>query len=210
MNDINDYWNGRFAAEGYIWGEAASPTTAAASAWFHRYKVGTVLVPGAGYGRNAKALSPVFTVDALELSSAAVHSGRVWAPQVRFLEGSVLDLPASLGCYDAIYAYDVLHLFTALDRERMIRGLIDHLKPGGLLYCTVFSDQDAACGTGEEVERGSYTYKPGKFAHFYREGELQQEWSGLTVLEAGSLDEVLHYPDGSSHTYRLRYLVAMK
>jgi SAM-dependent methyltransferase len=202
------YWTGRFAHEGYIWGETASPTTEAASAWFDRYKVRSVLVPGAGYGRNAKALSTVYTVDALELSPAAVAAGREWAPEVRFTEGSVLELPSTLGSYDAVYAYDVLHLFMAADREQMIRELTGRLNPHGLLYCTVFSDEDAAYGVGEEVEPGSYAYKPGKFAHFYREDELQQEWQGLTVLATGSLDEVLNYPDGSSHTYRLRYLVA--
>lgn len=208
MGQINDYWNGRFANEGQIWGETASPTTAAASVWFDRYQVDKVLVPGAGYGRNAKALASVYTVDALELSPAAVAAGRKWAPEVRFIEGSVLDLPSTLGTYDAVYAYDVLHLFMAAERERMIWEITGRLRPGGLLYCTVFSDEDAACGVGEQVEPGSYAYKPGKFAHFYREGELEQEWQGLMVLASGSLDEVLHYPDGSTHTYRLRYLAA--
>lgn len=208
MGQINDYWNGRFANEGQIWGETASPTTAAASVWFDRYQVDKVLVPGAGYGRNAKALASVYTVDALELSPAAVAAGRKWAPEVRFIEGSVLDLPSTLDTYDAVYAYDVLHLFMAAERERMIREITGRLRPGGLLYCTVFSDEDEACGVGEEVEPGSYAYKPGKFAHFYCEGELEREWQGLMVLASGSLDEVLHYPDGSTHTYRLRYLAA--
>ncbi|MBC8080011.1 MAG: class I SAM-dependent methyltransferase [Gorillibacterium sp.] len=204
------YWDDRFRQEGMIWGDIPSQTTAWATEWFERYQVHSVLVPGAGYGRNTKALSSVFHVDAIELSPEAAALGREWDPKTRFIQGSVLDMPLGSQCYDGIYAYDVLHLFILEDRERMISSCRKHLKPAGLLYFTVFSDQDENCGRGREIEPGTYEYKADKYAHFFTDMDLREHFKGMDILETGSFPELLNYLDGTSHTYHLRYIVAQK
>lgn len=84
---MKDYWNSRFQDEGLIWGDKPSITAQYATDLFLKNHVKTVLVPGAGYGRNTKLLSNTFEVDAIELSPKAVLIARQLDYQTKFIEG---------------------------------------------------------------------------------------------------------------------------
>ncbi|WP_040951423.1 class I SAM-dependent methyltransferase [Gorillibacterium massiliense] len=204
---MSDYWDQRYQNEGMIWGETASPTADHARQLFAENGAKTVLVPGAGYGRNTRAFSAEFLVDAIELSPDAIELARKFDPRTTFIEGSALD-HATGKTYDGIYCYDLIHLFEQMERDSLTVNLIKHLGEKGLLYITCFSDEDANCGLGKETEPGTYEYKPGKLAHFFSEEDLRRHFAGLTIVETGSVDEVLTNLAGETHTYRLRYLVA--
>ncbi|ADM71125.1 hypothetical protein GMA19_03322 [Paenibacillus polymyxa E681] len=62
---MGDYWNKRFTEEGMIWGCEPSQTVTQAIDLFKKNNVHDILVPGAGYGRNTKALSSYFQVDGI-------------------------------------------------------------------------------------------------------------------------------------------------
>lgn len=207
----NAYWNQRFAEEGMIWGEKASPTVYEARDLFMREGVKTVLVPGAGYGRNSRELAAYFQVDAIELSPAAIELARSWDGKTRYRQGSVLERSDYAGrTYDAIYSFDLLHLFIQPERARLIDHCLHALNANGLLYTTCFSDEDEACGTGTEIEPGTFEYKPDKFAHFFSESDLLEHFAAFDVVNTGKAEEVLVYADGTSRTYRLRTLLARK
>jgi SAM-dependent methyltransferase len=70
---MNTYWQERYLRSGKIWGNEPSPTASLAAELFQRHGVQRVLVPGAGYGRNAGFLSRVgFTVTGVEVSQEAI------------------------------------------------------------------------------------------------------------------------------------------
>ncbi len=207
---MQHYWNERFRTQGQIWGTDSSPTALAAAALFRQEGVRRVLVPGAGYGRNTKALSGEFQTEALELSPEAVELGRRWDPQTTFHIGSVLEPGAIKSRIDGIFAYDVLHLFLEEDRRRFIANLLEWLEPGGLVYATCFSNEDSHCGTGSSLEPGTYEYMPGKSAHFFSEKDLLEHFRSFTVLSTGHIDETLRYGDGGTKEYKLRTIAARK
>lgn len=199
------YWETRFREGGLIWGVEPSPAAGWAGEWFKQEGSSRILVPGAGYGRNSKALSGHFRVEALELSEEAVKLGQVWDTQTVFRQGSILDPSAVSGPYDGIFAYDVLHLFLEQEREQLMSNFARWLKPGGLLCLTCFSDGDSHCGQGRQLEEGTYEYMPGKHAHFFTEADLLRHVDDFQVAEMGIMDEQLRYEDGSVKRYRLRY-----
>jgi hypothetical protein len=88
---MDNYWNNRFIQEGMIWGTQPSPTALMAKTIFQQHELQHILVPGAGYGRNTKALSSSFAVDAIECSSEAIALAEQWDPGTRFFRGSVLE-----------------------------------------------------------------------------------------------------------------------
>ncbi|MFD1907977.1 class I SAM-dependent methyltransferase [Paenibacillus rhizoplanae] len=114
-----------------------------------------MLVPGAGYGRNTKVFSADFTVYGIELSKPALELGAAWDPGTSFIAGSALE-PQLGQPVDAVYCYDVLHLFLAGDRRRLIEASLSQVRTGGLLYFTSFSDEDRHNGCGRELEPGTF------------------------------------------------------
>ncbi len=206
---MSEYWSRRFAQEGMIWGSEPSPTAQAARDIFRQHNVKSVLVPGAGYGRNTKVFSDEFKTLGIELSEDALKMAAEWDPKSHFISGSVLD-PISEVQVDAVYCYDVLHLFLEEDRRRLVANCLEQLRPDGLLYFTSFSDGDANNGCGTLLEPGTYEYKEGKYAHFFSEEDLRQHFAGTKIITTGSCVETLCGPLGKKHQYILRYIVARK
>ncbi|MEF2965804.1 class I SAM-dependent methyltransferase [Paenibacillus sp. M1] len=207
---MDSYWNVRYHEEGLIWGQNPSSTAFHARDIFKQNNVTTVLVPGSGYGRNTKALSADFTVEGIELSGHAVKLARQWDPQSHFMEGSVLDSPTGGKKYDAVYCFDLLHLFLLKDRRKLIDHCIKQLNDSGIMYFTCFSDEDTHNGAGKRVEEGTFEYMEGKCAHFFTEEDLINHFGGLNLMEVGSVTEKLTYQDERTKEYLLRYIVVKK
>ncbi|MBY9082526.1 class I SAM-dependent methyltransferase [Paenibacillus sp. HN-1] len=206
---MSSYWNDRFAKEGMIWGTEPSPTANIALGLFREHGVRRIWVPGAGYGRNTRVFSREFEVEGTELSEAAVKLAKQWDPDSSIEPGSVLDRrPGRV--FDAVYGYDVLHLFLEQDRRILVSSALEQLRPGGLLFFTCFSDNDAQNGQGTEMEPGTYEYKQGKYAHFFTERDLRDHFHGTEVLETGELREVLTSGPDGVHAYILRFILARK
>ncbi|MEO3944958.1 class I SAM-dependent methyltransferase [Gorillibacterium sp. CAU 1737] len=208
---IGAYWERRFVAEGLIWSDVPSQTAQDASHWFQQEGLRTLLVPGAGYGRNTRFFSSSYKVDAIELSPSAAKLGEAFDPKTTFYVGSAFDpIIGGRDRYDAIYCYDLLHLFREADRKRLLQSLIGRLRGGGILYLTVFSNEDPHCGKGDLLEPGTYLYKPDKFAHFYEQEELLRLVPGWNVLETRSWREPFPPEDGRQREYTIRSLAARK
>jgi SAM-dependent methyltransferase len=70
---MSGYGNGRFENEGRIWGNSPSLTAARAEEVFRGFGARSVLVPGAGYGRNADFFSEKdCAVSGIEISEKAL------------------------------------------------------------------------------------------------------------------------------------------
>ncbi|WP_438432570.1 methyltransferase domain-containing protein [Gorillibacterium sp. sgz500922] len=209
-NRIARYWEDRFAEEGEIWNEEPSPTAQDAADWFARSGARSVLVAGAGYGRNSRVFSDRFEVDGIEVSEAAVRLGERFDPSTRFLCCSVFDPEGARDRYDAVYAYNLLHLFLSEDRKRLMERLLAWLNPGGLLYVTGFSDEDDHNGRGERLEEGTFAYKPGKYGHFFTRDELRDMAAGCEIGEERSWIEPFPTADDPGRVYRIRSLAGKK
>lgn len=206
---MSEYWSQRFKQEGMIWGSEPSPTALLAKDIFRQHQLKSVLVPGAGYGRNTKVFSEEFQTCGIELSQTALEMAVEWDPMSYFIAGSALDCRLDRQV-DAVYCYDVLHLFLEEDRRRLIANCLEQLRPGGLLFFTSFSDEDLNYGCGRLIEPDTYEYKEGKYAHFFSEIDLREHFAETEVLETGTLLETLQNPQGDIHKYILRFILAQK
>lgn len=131
-------------------------------------------------------------------------------PDTHFIEGSVLDRVTRNKKYDAIYCFDVLHLFLLQERKRLIRNCVQQLNNSGLMYFTCFSDEDLNRGVGRLVEEGTYEYTEGKYAHFFTEEDLINHFEGMQLIETGIINEKLTYNDNRTKEYILRYIIVKK
>ena len=203
---MNEYWDERFRAEGRIWGDTPSPTAHHALELFRQNNVRSLLVPGSGYGRNTRLFSQSgFRVTGVEISPLACEMSREFDPQTRVFNSSVLDMSFDTDEYDAVYCFNVLHLFCEKDRQLFIRQCTNKLKKSGHMYFTVFSDLETTYGKGREIERNTFESKPGRPTHYFTEDDLLEHFSDTEILETGMAEELEDHGEGP-HTHTLRYI----
>ena len=210
MTDNNPYWEQRFGKEGMIWGETPSKTAYYALDVFRRHNIKSILIPGSGYGRNSKLFSSSgFSVTGVEISETACNTARLFDPGSEFCNGSVLNMSFVTGSFDAIYCFNVLHLFLESDRRLFLEECRKKLKGKGLAFFTAFSDKELNFGEGREVEKNTFETRPGRPAHYYTEDELAAEFADFRIIETGMMDDPEDH-GGKPHVHVLRFILADK
>lgn len=208
---MRDYWNGRFAAEREIWGDAPSATAGRALEVFRARGAASVLVPGSGYGRNSRLFSSAgLTVTGIEIADEAVAIARRYDPRSEFICASFLDAPLAAESFDAIYCFNVLHLFRRREREGFLAKCLAVLRPGGVACFAVFSESEKSFGKGAEVEENTFESKPGRPVHYFGEDDLREHFAAFTVLETGLAEDREDHGEEGPHTHVVRYIVAEK
>ena len=190
LNAMKEYWDGRFADEGKIWGIEPSITAASALTIFRRNNVHKILIPGSGYGRNSKLFSEAgFTVTGIEISTNAFLLAQKYDPITTFYCDSFSNMPLKVEEYCAVYCFNVLHLFRHSDRMRFMDKCYHSLKKGGITFFAVFSELEKSFGKGSQVEENTFESKLGRPVHYFTEQDLQAHFSLFTILETGIAED---------------------
>ena len=208
--DKQEYWDGRYASEGKIWGESPSQSAHEALKLFLANNVMSVLVPGSGYGRNTRLFSTAgLEVTGIEISETAYKMAGQFDPQSKFYRGTVLDMSFDNRRYDAIYCFNVLHLFHQTERELFLRQCLHKLKPSGLVFFTVFSNEESTFGQGQETEPNTFESRPNRPVHYFTEDDLRKHFHGYQIIEVGTVKDPEDH-GGQAHIHILRYIFTSK
>ena len=210
MNSGKEFWEKRFKEEGKVWGELPSKLAHYAMELFHKHAIKSILVPGSGYGRNTRLFSSSdFDVTGIEISGTACNLAKQFDHKTNVHEGSVLDMSFVSSTFDAIYCYNLLHLFGENDRKLFIQECIGKLEEQGIAFFTVFSEEEPSFGQGREVESNTYESRPGRPTHYFTEDDLREHFRAFEIIETGIIQEPEDH-DGQPHTHILRYILAKK
>lgn len=208
---MENYWDSRYRKENKIWGESPSRTARRALELFRRNNIRKLLVPGSGYGRNTRLFSAAgLEVTGVEVSTVASELAREFDPLSKCYCASVLDMSFLNDIYDAVYCFNTLHLFRENDRKKCISQCLEKTVGGGLLYFTVFSENDPGFGKGQEVEENTFESKPGRPAHYFTGNDLKSHFTGMDLIETSLAEDREDHGAEGSHTHILRYLIARK
>ena len=208
MDTTQAYWDQRYNAEEKIWGEKPSLTALYALDIFQKAGVKSILVPGSGYGRHTAFFSQAgFRVTGIEISSVAVELARKFDPVSHFYNASVLEMSDDYGQFDAIYCFNVLHLFLEKQRLSFIQDCAERLKRNGLMFFCVFSENEADFGKGKAVEKNTFETRPGRPAHYFTEDDLRQHFARFQIKDTGLMKDPEDH-GGKPHTHILRYICA--
>ena len=203
---MNEYWDKRFQTEGKIWGESPSRTAQYALRLFRSSNINKILVPGSGYGRNTRLFSTSgFYVTGIEISSEAHAMALEFDPLSRFFNASVLDMSFDTDEYDAIFCFNVLHLFQKNERKLFTQQCVRKLKEQGLMFFTVFSEDEPSYGKGLEIEKNTFESKSGRPAHYFTENDLKAHFKDMYIIETGIMEDPEDHGEGP-HTHILRYI----
>jgi hypothetical protein len=103
----------------------------------------------------------------------------------------------------------VLHLFRQYDRRLFIRQCTSRIKKQGLMFFTVFSENEPTYGQGKKTENNTFESKPGRPAHYFDEDDLKAHFKKFNILETGLVEDPEDH-GGGPHTHLLRYICVRK
>jgi len=208
---MRDYWNNRFSEGEKIWGREPSKTAFYARDLFENLNVKSIIVPGSGYGRNTKLFSKSgFKVTGIEISDYAVKEALKFDPKSKFYRRTALEIDSLNGKFDAIYCFNVLHLFRKKERLLFIEKCMGVLNDDGFAFFVVFSDKEASFGSGREVEKNTFESKPGRFAHYFTREDLLAHFENFDVIEIGEMEDKENHGESGEHVHLLRYVFCSK
>ena len=206
-----EYWNKRYSDKGKIWGLEPSNAALHALKLFKRHDIKKVLIPGAGYGRHTKFFSTNgYDVTGIEISEEAVNIAKEFDPKSKFILGSALNLPFNDETYDAIFCYNFLHLLLEVDRVLLVKKCYNQLNKNGLVYFTMFSEEEESFGKGKMVEKNTFESKPYRPTHYFTRKDLLWHFKDFSVIETGINEQKENHGDLGLHTHKLRYVFAQK
>ena len=193
FEDAAARWNGRYAADGFVFGTAPNDTLAARAALFAGGD--RVLCVADGEGRNSTWLAGLgCAVTAFDIAERGLAKAAALADErgvrVDFRHASTdawgWDDPACGAPFDAVVAVFV-QFATPAQRAAMFEGFARALRPGGVLLLVGYGPLQMDYRTGG----------PGILEHLYDDTMLREAFAGWRIERLHREQRVLH--EGSGH-----------
>ncbi|WP_206614405.1 class I SAM-dependent methyltransferase [Chitinophaga barathri] len=161
---------------------------------FVEKSVRTVLIPGIGYGRNAKIFNDNgMSVTGIEISKTAIDmAAKHYGTDMLIHHGSVTDMPFDNNHYDGIFCYALIHLLDSGEREKLIRDCYNQLSENGYMVFTVISKEAPTYGQGTLISKDRYEMFGGVRMFFYDRASIHAEFDQVGLFEIAELTE--NYP----------------
>lgn len=169
-----------------------------------RRPVERVLDLGCGNGRHAMYFARQgVKASGIDLSPQAIEWAKDWARReqldVDFRVGDITELPYTDATFDVVVSHGVLDHVPSETAERAAREVRRVLKPKGLFYCDLRSNEDYEYGIGKEVARNTFElaegYEKGLVQHFFAEDEIVALFDGLFRIIYSEITEQKLGPD---------------
>lgn len=188
---MTNLWESMFAAKRVMWGEAPTLSALLARDAFMARGARDVLIPGVGYGRNAKPFVECgMSVTGIEVSPSAIAMARselgLYFP---IHHGSVEDMPFDASVYDGVFCYGLAYLLDAPGRAKFFADCFRALRPGGSMVFTLVSKTAPMYGQGPKLGEDWYERAPGMPMFFYDEHSITRELGAYGITEVSRIDE---------------------
>ncbi|PEX78986.1 class I SAM-dependent methyltransferase [Bacillus cereus] len=185
-----EFWESSFIEKQTMWGFEPSESAIMAKDFFLEENVKNTLVPGIGYGRNAKVfIDSGMHVTGIEISKTAIDLAKENGLDINIFNGSVTDMPFDNKRYDGIFCYALLHLLNQEEREKFITDCYSQLKPGGYMVFTTVSKKAPMFGKGKQLDKDYFEIMEGVKMFFYDHESIKQEFDQYGLIEVSEIDE---------------------
>ncbi|WP_129688581.1 class I SAM-dependent methyltransferase [Gottfriedia acidiceleris] len=187
---MTEFWESSFIENQMMWGYEPSDSAILTKDFFLEKKVQDVLIPGIGYGRNAKIFTDNgINVTGIEISKTAIELARQNGINFTIFHGSVTDMPFDQKLYDGIFCYALIHLLNNHEREKFIKDCYNQLKPNGYMVFTTISKDAPMFGKGKQLDKDYYEIMEGVKMFFYGSDSIKQEFGNYGLIEVSEILE---------------------
>jgi len=194
---MNEFWESAYKSNDKMWGENPTDNSWNVLELFQSNKLKSVLIPGFGYGRNAKVFyDKGFNVSGIEISKTAIERARKYfGNDVTIHYGSVTDMPFDKARFESIYCYSLIHLLDKVDRLKLIEDCYSQLMPNGIMVFVALSTNDERFGVGDEVRKNTFQSHNGLNLYFYDEASVKEEFGKYNIRELKEINEPEENPN---------------
>ena len=187
---MEEFWEASFVENQMMWGFEPADSAIFARDFFLKREVRDVLIPGIGYGRNAKVfLDSGIDVTGIEISKTAIDLARQNGLTFPIFHGSVTDMPFEDTLYGGIFCYALIHLLDAHQREKFIEDCYRQLKPNGYMIFTAISKKAPMYKRGKQLGKDYFESAQGVKLFFYDSESVEQEFKSHGLVEFFEIDE---------------------
>ncbi|MBG9586113.1 class I SAM-dependent methyltransferase [Cytobacillus firmus] len=187
---MTEFWESSFIEKQTMWGFEPSDSAILTKDFFLENKVKDILIPGFGYGRNAKVfIENGIDVTGIEISKTAIELARDNGLTMPIFHGSVTDMPFDDKLYDGIFSYALIHLLNESEREKFIHSCYNQLKPDGYMIFTAISKEAPMYGKGKQLGRDYFEIMEGVKMFFYDSDSIRQEFGEYGLIEISEIME---------------------
>lgn len=189
--EMRAFWETGFLEHKTMWGFEPARSAIIARDAFVEEGIRDVLVPGIGYGRNARVfIDSGIKVTGIEISAAAIELAREhYGTDMDIFHGSVTDMPFDAHLYEGIFCYGLVYLLDPDQRKKMISDCYHQLKPGGRMIFSVVSKNSPNYGKGREVRKDTFEVARGGQVFFYDTDAVKQDFGGYGLEDFFEIEE---------------------
>lgn len=187
---MTEFWEESFVEKQTMWGFEPADSAIITKDFFLKENIKEILIPGIGYGRNAKVfIDNGIDVTGIEISQTAINLARENGFKSNIYHGSVTDMPFDDKLYGGIFSYALLHLLNNKDRKKFIEDCYSQLKPNGYMIFTTVSKKAPMYGTGEKLGKELFRTNAGVEIFFYDSESIKEDFEQYGLVEVSEIDE---------------------
>src|SRR5664280_7403 len=207
---MTEYWESRFRNEGAMWKSEPADSAIFALQLFKSEKINRILIPGFGYGRNAKLfIDNGLRVSGIEISGSAIKLARLSGIECTIHHGSVTSMPFDNEEYEGVYCYAMIHLLNKPERKKFLASCYNQLIKNGLMLCAVASKENSLFGTGRYLSKDRYEIAKGLSVYFYDSISVLDEFSDFRKVEFKDIEEPVKFIEGAAPV-KLKLVICRK
>ena len=188
---MTEFWEAAFIEKQEMWGFEPAASAIAANELFLANGFKKVLIPGIGYGRNARIFRDNgMAVTGIEISRTAIDLARShFGDDIHIHHGSVTDMPFDTQLYDGIFCFALVHLLNETERKALIANCFAQLVPGGYMIFVTISKKAPMFQKGTFISPDRYETLPGVRIFFYDADSVRREFGAHGLLDCTEIVE---------------------
>ena len=188
---MTEFWETSFKEKQEMWGWKPAKSVRKILELFKNKNIKDILIPGFGYGRNAKYfIDNGLIVTGIEISETAIDIAKKhFDKSVKIYRGSVTEMPFDKELYDGIFCYSLIHLLNEQDRIKLIEDCYKQLKPNGYMVFVTISKRDFRFGQGTEISKDTFEPWKGLNLFFYDLDSIKVDFENFGLIENEEINE---------------------
>ena len=192
-----EFWEHTFKEKQTMWGFKPAESAIIVKDFFVKEKANEILIPGIGYGRNAKTfLENGINVTGIEISETAIRLARSENKlEIPIYHGSIAEMPFDSKLYDGIFCYALIHLLNNRERKKFISDCYSQLKFGGYMFFSTIAKKNSLYAKGKPLSKDRFEVMKGAKLFFYDTESIKKEFEQYGLVDFSEIDETMKFVD---------------
>ncbi|MCK0162097.1 class I SAM-dependent methyltransferase [Allomuricauda sp. F6463D] len=180
-----EFWEEAFKDKKEMWGSSPAKSTILTNDFFVEKNIQNILIPGIGYGRNAKIFRDNgISVTGIEISQTAIDLAHEhFGNDVIIHHGSVTEMPFDNKLFDGIFCYGLIYLLDQEERKKLIQDCFNQLSENGHMVFTAITKDAQTFGQGTQISTDRYEMFGGVKIFFYDKETIEKEFGRFGLFE---------------------------